>query len=590
VRTSRIYLLAALLTATLGLTANTSHAQTPYTWKNTDPNTDWATSANWSPTGSDWTVTGGTAIFEKVSSSSLVNPNVVGTLFTDGITIDNSGSGKYNITGSGTLDLGAGGLAVSDGNTTITADLFLSASQTWNIGSGSTVEHSGILGGTGGPTLTVQGGGTVNLTGTANTFAGSVSVTGAGTTLNLSAGGTSYAGFTVDGGTLSLGGPISTGVLLNDGNLILNSGSALTFTGRDNNNAINGPGNLFIEGMGTVVTLTNDHTFNGPITIGSGATFQLGNGSSSASFVDEGSIAKIDNAGTLIFNQADNPTYAINGTGNLVKDGEDTLIFGDAKTYTGATTIIAGTLQLDGDGYISQSGTITVGTTIVTTATLSIPGSYTIGSDTAVPQTLQGSGAVTGGDLTVSSSTIRGGSPGVLGTLTIAGNLNLARADGFALPTLRVEVSRTDTSGPGTADASKISVTNGGNLTTSSKLIIDVISGSNGTTVLAPGKYYTLTLANVEGTITLNGFTYPDNAVTTVPTGDYELTSSTGLNFDEVSLTVDTTGTEALLMLDFKVVPVPEPAAVLGIGFGALALGGLVRRRVRKPTDLVAKA
>ena len=78
------------------------------------------------------------------------------------------------------------------------------------------------------------------------------------------------------------------------------------------------------------------------------------------------------------------------------------------------------------------------------------------------------------------------------------------------------------------------------------------------------------------GNIQLNGTTLNANDV--IDPSNYVLQSSTFTGFSGVSLAVDGIGTNLVLTLS----PVPEPATVLGVAAGALGLGGLVRRRLRR--------
>ena len=165
---------------------------------------------------------------------------------------------------------------------------------------------------------------------------------------NLILGGdNTYTGGTViRGGTLQIGaggtsGSI-TGDITNDASLVFNRSNDLTFGG-----SIIGSGSLTQAGSGTL-TLTGASTYSGGTTVGNG-TLRLGNGGSITGDV-------LDN-GTLAFDQSVDATFAgaISGNGKLVQAGTNKLTLLGANTYTGGTTISAGTLQL-GDG--THTGTI----------------------------------------------------------------------------------------------------------------------------------------------------------------------------------------------------------------------------------------
>ncbi len=102
-------------------------------------------------------------------------------------------------------------------------------------------------------------------------------------------------------------------------------------------------------GSGTLI-LSGNNSYSGGTTIAAG-TLQLGNDGASGSIV--GNVA--DN-GTLAFDRSDVSTFAgaISGTGALVQLGSGTTALTADNSYTGGTTISAGTLQL-GDGGTSGS-------------------------------------------------------------------------------------------------------------------------------------------------------------------------------------------------------------------------------------------
>ncbi|MCP3469209.1 autotransporter-associated beta strand repeat-containing protein [Bradyrhizobium sp. CCGUVB1N3] len=100
-------------------------------------------------------------------------------------------------------------------------------------------------------------------------------------------------------------------------------------------------GSLVKIGTGTL-TLSGANTYTGGTTI-NGGTLQFGNGGTSGSVA--GDIT--DNA-ALIFDRSDTVNFGgvISGSGTLEKLGAGTLILQSANTYTGATTVSAGTLTI----------------------------------------------------------------------------------------------------------------------------------------------------------------------------------------------------------------------------------------------------
>ena len=107
-----------------------------------------------------------------------------------------------------------------------------------------------------------------------------------------------------------------------------------------------GAGDVTASGPGTVI-LTAANTYTGGTTI-SGGILQLGNGGTVGSVV-----GAIVNNGTLALDRSDAGLIlsgVISGTGTLVQMGTGTSILTAANTYSGGTTISAGTLQLGNAG------------------------------------------------------------------------------------------------------------------------------------------------------------------------------------------------------------------------------------------------
>ncbi|RFP03204.1 hypothetical protein BGC30_09550, partial [Novacetimonas hansenii] len=149
-------------------------------------------------------------------------------------------------------------------------------------------------------------------------------------------------------------------VSLGSQNLLLTDASD-TFSGTITNDSIaNQQLGTQTDTVGGSLTLAGGHeTLTGVNTYTGGTTIEAGTlTGTTASF---GSGAIVDN-GTLDIDQSTNGTLTnlVSGTGMLFKDGTGTLSVAQAETYTGATSINAGTLALAGDGSIAASSGVTL--------------------------------------------------------------------------------------------------------------------------------------------------------------------------------------------------------------------------------------
>jgi fibronectin-binding autotransporter adhesin len=260
---------------------------------------------------------------------------------------DISGSGKLIKTGTGTVTLtGANTYA---GDTTVSGGALYgtTASLQGNIENNAIVgfdtttngTYAGTMSGSG--LLTVFGGGTLILTAN-NTYTGVTAIL-SGTILQLGNGGT----------TGMIAGNVS---IESSGVLAFNRSDDVTFAGN-----ISGEGAVAYMGPG-VVTLTGSNTYTGGTAV-SGGTVQAGSDSAfgaagktltvvggtiqaTASFTIARPITLTTPGGTFDTNGNQLTLEgAISGSGRLTKTGAGTLILDGTNSYTGGTTVSAGTLQ-----------------------------------------------------------------------------------------------------------------------------------------------------------------------------------------------------------------------------------------------------
>ncbi|MDB6059320.1 MAG: autotransporter-associated beta strand repeat protein, partial [Verrucomicrobiales bacterium] len=425
----------------------------PRTWTGGGVDGNWSTSANWGgavPGNGDFlTFAGATRTINTNDLSSLSVPwikfnaggfSINGNALTVSSAITNSaGNNTINapVTSGGALRLqsdsgtltGAG--AVANGGQTLTAD-----------GSGNTTV-SGIISGTG--ALTKTGGGTLQLSGTsANTYSGLTTVT-SGTLLLAKTGGVNAVagGLTIGDG---VGGASADVVRLGAADQI--STSAVT---------ISGSGLLDLNGFNETI---------GSLSGSTGGLINLG-------------------AGTLNVGDGNSTTYAgsIAGTGGLIKTGSGTLTLKGASTFSGATAINSGVLN-------------------VQNATSLGAGAVSVSSGTALE--LQGGITISGQPLTINGSGISGNGAlrNISGNNSWSGSVTLGTAS-----TVQSDSGTLTISG-GVSGGQPLTVDGLGNTT-----ISGVVSGAGALT------------KNDAGTLTLNAAnTYTGN--TTINSGALTIGSS----------------------------------------------------------------
>jgi autotransporter-associated beta strand protein len=295
---------------------------------------------------------------------------------------------------------------------------------------------SGIISGAGGG-LTVTGSGTLTLSGV-NTYTGVTTLSGGvlsvatigngGAAGNLGQSDQAASRLVFDGGTLRYTGVTAstnrgfTLIAGKTGTLDVSAAdTALTMSGASTNTT----GALTKAGAGSLI-LSGANLHTGATTISAG-TLQIGAGGTTGSL---SASSAITNNSALSFNRTNTLTQGTNfgtisGTGTLTKAGSGTLVLSAANTYTGATTISAGALNLRN---ATGLGTTAAGTTVASGAALQIQGGITVGAEAL---TLSGAGQTsTGALLNVSGNNTYGGAitraadttiGSTTGTLTLSG-------------------------------------------------------------------------------------------------------------------------------------------------------------------------
>ena len=163
--------------------------------------------------------------------------------------------------------------------------------------------------------------------------------------------------------------------------------SSITFDSTATNFLITGVAALTFSN-GITNNSVNTQTFNNPITLGSS------------------NVTVAASSGNITMRQAVGDAGAGRG---MTKTGSATLTLSNNNTYTGATTVSAGSLILGASGSVGSSSVLDVasGATLNVSA---VTGGFVVGSS----QTLRGSGTVVG-NTTVNGALQPGNSPGLLG-------------------------------------------------------------------------------------------------------------------------------------------------------------------------------
>ncbi|HEV7322669.1 MAG TPA: autotransporter-associated beta strand repeat-containing protein [Ensifer sp.] len=172
-------------------------------------------------------------------------------------------------------------------------------------------------------------------------------------------------------------------------------------------------------GAGTL-TLTGSNTYSGGTTI-SGGVLQLGNGGVTGSILGD-----VVNEGVLTFSRSDAHTFAgaISGNGAVRQTGTGTTILTGTNSYSGGTTVAAGTLQIGNGGATgSITGNVVNDGVLAFNRSDAHTFSGAISGNGAVRQTGSGTTILTGtnnysGGTTVAAGTLQIGNGGATGSIT----------------------------------------------------------------------------------------------------------------------------------------------------------------------------
>lgn len=435
--------------------------------------------------------------------------------------------------------------------------------QTFSNGAGDTASIASVVAGSG--ALTKTGAGNLTLSGAINSFSGATTISaGTLTVANGNAIADNSSVSVAAGATLVLNSSETIGNLSGAGSINLGSNTLTTLQTADTtfSGNISGNGGLSVNQTGSAshaLTLSGNNSYSGSTTLLNYGWLRLDGdasvSSSSAVRVNDNGVLTLlsdQTIGSLASNNAnasiqlgsytlsaggDNTTTsalgAISGSGSLVKQGNGTLTLAGSNSYSGTTTVSAGTLSITGDGNLGTGGLTLAGSTLAITGATTIDNAIALTGNSTIDNgdTATLSGAISGayaltktgsGTLTLSASNSYGATFVNAGTLSVDSDANLGSGP--------VNLSAGTTlalTGAATVDNA---IVLGGNAT--------VTAAANATLSGVVSGAYTLTKAGAS-TLTLSGTnTY---GATTVSAGTLSVTSDSNLGSGTLTLGAGTT-------------------------------------------------
>jgi len=347
----------------------------------------------------------GTLGFTQNSSTSAMRFSVGSQTFSGDVLLQNGRIilGVDNALGAGQFKMEGGEIVSSNTNT---RNISNNATLTGTVTMGAAATNTGLINfNGGGKTITLIGNSTINALSNvaiSHNMTGAFSLTknGSGILSMITTAKPFSGGFILNNGTVLVGdnGALGTGTItLNSGTLSASSATARALT----NTLQIGGAVVFGDG-----TNAGTLTFSGPVTLTADST--------------------ITNPTTTTF------TGAVGGGFGLAKDGNTLLTLAGNNTYTGTTTINAGTLQIGNGGgsgglagNIVNNGTLLIDRTGSSTLAGNISGTGGITKNGTSSLTLNGSNTYAGGVL-LNAGTLNIGSATALGT---GGNLTIGGAN-----------------------------------------------------------------------------------------------------------------------------------------------------------------
>ena len=414
----------------------------------------------------------------------------------------------------------------------------------------------------------------VDSVGTVTLASGSITGTGTSGILTASTGNT----FEMQGGSVT--------AVLDGTSIPLNKTTAGMVT-LSNTNTYTG---LTTVSAGTLAYGINDAILTGAVTV-SGGTFALGSYTDSVGTVTltSGSITgsgTLTSTGTFAMESGSASAVLAGSSIPLNKTTTGTASLSNANTYSGNTTIIAGTLTLGASGSFNNSPIITVGTTGSVDTVLDVTAKIAGGGFTILNgQTLKGIGTVdandggTLGKVVISGTHAPGNSVGIE---TIDGNVQYTGANSLFVWELNTGAmgTRGSLGGAGGYDGVNVSGTVTGTSPTADAIFkVVLLAGSYGDGFWSANRQWNSIFTGVDGITAKANWTSAFGSIewyagATPATGDH-LTPPGYFSFTPA------TGTATGNTLYWTAVP--EPTGALA---GLLVGAGLLRRRRGRKVEI----
>ena len=480
-----------------------AQAQTALTWQGTAGagNTNWSANNNWLAAPP---ATSGTYSLFINNNARTTNVNNVGGLVLTNMSFG-SGAGAFTISGSAVTLRGVISNS-SASNQSISFNILLggtaATSGTFQAASSGTVTLSGTISGTNG--LVKTGTGVFRITGS-NSYSGATQVNAGSISIDANSSLGSTSGVTLDGGGLVIDSGSATGFTVDKSITLGSGGGTLTSTAATNTGAagivtysglISGSGGLTIAANGDKVNaangqytaLTGTNTYSGTTTITSGLVFA---------------------SNTSAFGNASN-TILLNGGGLLQGGGDATLGYaivlggsnGFVRTFGGNTLTLSGIVS--GSGGLTKAD----GGTLVLTGSNTYTGQTTIGGEPS-PAANSGNGTIKIGSATAlgngSDLDIIDGSLDLNGYSVSIGALSGTGAGLAASGTGSVSVITSNTAGSVTLTSNAATNTTFAGVITNGSGTVGFTKAGSGTTTFTGSNTYTGTTTIAAGVLQIGG-------------------------------------------------------------------------------------